>query len=180
MQLHGCEFQNGDCRRGGGGYPAPATFYAQDLSNGGPAGRYDGLAMDVLAEAITAIGIGHKAGFQSYNLAGPDDAGASLDDFVDWMIDAGCAIERIATCDEWLSRFETAMLSLPEAQRQESMLAILGPYRHVQVAMGSSQLPARRFREGCAAAGLPIGPVSAALIGKYVADLRCLGWLRDA
>ena len=158
---------------------APATFYAQDLSNGRPAGRYDGLAVDVLAEAITAIGIGHKAGFQSYNLAGPEHEGASLDDFVDWMIDAGCAIERIATYDEWLSRFETAMLSLPEEQRQESMMAILGPYRHVQMAMGSSQLPAQRFRSGCAAAGLSVGPVSAALIGKYVADLRHLGWLHD-
>ena len=55
------------------------------------------------------------------------------------------------------------------------MLAILGPYRKVQVVMGASSLPAARFRTGCGAAGLRIEGMSASLIRKYVADLRHLG-----
>ncbi|MBU6266304.1 MAG: thioester reductase domain-containing protein [Sphingomonadales bacterium] len=156
---------------------APATFYAQDLSNGRPGGRYDGLPVDLLAKAITAIGVGHKGGYQSYNLSGPTGEGSGWDEFVDWMIDAGCDIERVAPYDEWLRRFETAMLSLPEDSRAQSVLAILGPYRQVQTSMGGGGVPAARWREGCAAAGLAVGPVSAELIGKYVADLRHLGWL---
>ena len=69
------------------------------------------------------------------------------------------------------------MHSLPDESRAESVLAILGPYRRVQVAMGSAKLPAARFRHGCEAARLAVGPVSSGLIRKYVADLRHLGWL---
>ena len=97
-----------------------------------------------------------------------------LTEIVDWMIEAGCGIERIDRYDEWLSRFETAMHALPEEQRQESMLAILGPYRQPQRAVTQSFLPAERFRTATEAAGFAIPQLSAELIKKYVADLRHL------
>jgi fatty acid CoA ligase FadD9 len=156
---------------------APATFYAQDLSQGRPDARYDGLTVDFLADAITAIGLADEEGFHSYNLSGGDGEGHSLDDIVDWMVEAGCAIERIDRYDTWLSRFETAMRLLPEEQRQASMLAILEPYRRPQRAVTGSLLPADRFAVASDAAGLAIPPVSAALIGKYVSDLRHLSLL---
>jgi fatty acid CoA ligase FadD9 len=158
---------------------APATFYAQDLSNGRPEGRYDGLAVDFLAEAVTAIGAEQTEGFQSYNLAGKGDGGASLDTIVDWMVAAGCPIERIEPYDEWLTHFETAMHALPEEQKQESMLAILGPYRRPQSAGRGGAMPAEKFQSGCREAALPIPHLSEALIRQYVAGLRHHGLIAE-
>jgi fatty acid CoA ligase FadD9 len=154
---------------------APATFYAQDLSGGRPKARYEGLAVDFLADSITAISAGDPEGYHSYNLSSPhEDGEASLDSFVDWMIDAGCAIERVEKYDEWLSHFETAMLALPEEQKQESLLTLLEPYRQPQRAATRSNMPADRFVAATRAAGYEIPQLSAELISKYVADLRHL------
>jgi fatty acid CoA ligase FadD9 len=151
---------------------APATFYAQDLSNGRPEGRYDGLAVDFLADAITAIGADGTEGFQSYNLAGGHEVGASLDSIVDWLVAAGCPMERIEPYDEWLSHFETAMNALTEEQKQESMLAILGPYRRPQAAGTRAVMPAEKFQSGCREAGIAIPQLTQSLIQQYVAGLR--------
>jgi fatty acid CoA ligase FadD9 len=153
---------------------APSTFYAQDVSRGRPQARYDGIAVDVLANCITAIGARQAAGFHSYNLSSAHENAVSLDNFVDWLVTAGCSIERIDNYDQWLGRFETAMQALPEAKRQESMLAILGPYRKPQAAVLKSVLPAKRFQQAASAAGFEIPPLSSTLIGKYVSDLRHL------
>jgi fatty acid CoA ligase FadD9 len=153
---------------------APATFYAQDLSQGRPRARYEGFTADFLAEAITTIGGRNAEGFHTFNLGSPHDDGASLDTFVDWLNDAGCKVERIDRYDEWLSRFETAMHALPEEQRQQSMLAILGPYRHPQMAAAKSQLPNERFCTALEAAGMDMPHLSTGLIAKYVGDLRHL------
>jgi fatty acid CoA ligase FadD9 len=153
---------------------APATFYAQDASAGRPRARYDGLSVGFLAESITAIGARQTQGFHSYNLAGSSDEAVSLDDFVDWLIQAGCRIERIDRYDAWLARFKTAMRALPEAQRQQSMLAILEPYRHPQRAVTKSLLSAQKFHAASQAAGFDTPQLSSGLIEKYVADLRHL------
>jgi fatty acid CoA ligase FadD9 len=83
-----------------------------------------------------------------------------------------CNIERINSYREWLTRFETAMNALPEEQRHQSVLTIMGPYRHPQTAVAKSFLPVERFRSAAEAAGHPIPRLSAAIIHKYVADLR--------
>jgi fatty acid CoA ligase FadD9 len=153
---------------------APSTFYAHDSMGGRPRARYDGLTVDFLAESIAAIGARDAEGFHSYNLSSPHDDGISLDTFVDWLIEAGCRIERIEKYDEWLLRFDTAMRALPEEQRQASMLAILGPYRRPQTPVAKSRLPADRFCAASEAAGFDIPHLSAELINKYVADLRHL------
>ncbi|MGE3691718.1 MAG: carboxylic acid reductase [Novosphingobium sp.] len=153
---------------------APGTFYAHDLSQGRPLGRYEGFTVDFLADAITAIGALGKQGFYSYNLASPHNTGSSLDDFVDWMIEAGCAIRRIDNYGEWLSRFETAMLSLPEEQRAQSMLAILGPYRQPQAVAGKSVMQVERFCNALHDAGCEIPDFTSDVIRKYVSDLRHL------
>ncbi len=153
---------------------APSTFYAHDLRGGRPRGRYEGLTVDFIAEAITVIGDRDTRGFHSYNLGSTDDDAISLDSFVDWLIDAGCKIERIDNYDQWLTRFETAMRALPEEQKQESMLAILGPYRHPQTPSEKSIIQAGKFTAATKAAGFDIPRLSADLINKYVADLRHL------
>jgi fatty acid CoA ligase FadD9 len=153
---------------------APSTFYAHDSTGGRPRARYDGLTVDFLAESIAAIGARDAEGFHSYNLSSPHDDGISLDTFVDWLIEAGCRIERIEKYDEWLLRLDTAMRALPEEQRQASMLAILEPYRRPQTPVAKSRLPANRFCAASEAAGFDIPHLSAELINKYVADLRHL------
>ena len=156
---------------------APATFYAEDLSAGRPSARYEGFAVDFLADAITAIGLHDQDGFHAYNLANPKDDGVSLDSFVDWMIEAGVVIERIPRYSDWLARFETAMATLPDEERQHSMLTLMSPYQRPQAATAKSFLPTQRFTASAEAAGHPLPNLAAPLIHKYVADLKGLGLL---
>jgi len=154
---------------------APATFYAQNLANGRPEGRYEGFAVDFLADAITGITAALPDGFRSYNLASPHADHVGFDEFVDWMIEAGCRIERIAEYDDWFQRFETALHGLPDDQRAHSLLQILAPYRHPQHPGMGEGVPCQRFASAAAAAGCPVPHLEAGLIHKYVADLRHVG-----
>ena len=156
---------------------APSTFYARDTRAGRPRAQYEGIPVDFLAESITDIGARDSEGFHTYNLSAPYDDGISLDTFVDWLNDAGHRIERIDNYGDWLSRFETAMRSLPEEQRQSSLLALLGPFRSPQTPVAKSRLPAQRFCAALEAAGFDIPQLSAELINKYVADLRHLRFI---
>ncbi|MDR2858461.1 MAG: thioester reductase domain-containing protein [Novosphingobium sp.] len=157
---------------------APATFYAQNLSNGRPRARYEGFAVDFLADAITGISAALPEGFRSYNLASPKPDFVGFDEFVDWMIEAGCKIERIADYDDWFRRFETALQGLPEDQRAHSLLQIIAPYRHPQHPGMGEGVACRRFADDAAAAGYPVPPLGAGLIHKYVTDLRHVGLLQ--
>ena len=154
---------------------APATFYAEDLSNGRPKSRYEGLPVDFLADAIATISTHHTDGFDTYDLMSPQDGDASLDTIVDWLIESGCQIERIPSYSAWLTRFETAMQALPESRRQQSLLAILDPYRTPQFAAPSAPTPAEHFITAIASVGLTIPPLGAPLIRKYLKDFRHLG-----
>ena len=50
----------------------------------------------------------------------PHDDGIGLDEYVDWLIEAGYPIERIDDFDEWLVRFEAALRALPMRQRPDT------------------------------------------------------------
>ncbi|MFV8819397.1 carboxylic acid reductase [Haliea sp. E17] len=156
---------------------APPTFYAEDLSGGRPAGRYEGFAVDFLAEAITGIGASATSGYASYNLSSPARQGVGLDEFVDWMIGAGCAIQRLDSYAAWLQHFETAMHALPEDRQQHSLLALLSPYARPQSTQMGSQLPSARFSAAIRAGDGDIPSLSSAMIEKYIADLRYIGLL---
>ena len=69
------------------------------------------------------------------------------------------------------------MRALPEEQRQQSMLAILDPYRHPQRAGAKSSLPTGRFQAASQAAGFEVPRLSKAVINKYLADLTHLQML---
>ena len=47
-------------------------------------------------------------GFETYHVMNPYDDGIGLDEYVDWLIEAGYPVQRIADYDAWLQRFETA------------------------------------------------------------------------
>jgi fatty acid CoA ligase FadD9 len=120
-------------------------------------------------------------GYETYHVMNPYDDGIGLDEFVNWLIDAGHPIHRVADYHEWLQRFETAMRALPDRQRQHSLLPLLHNYRRPETPICGPVAPAERFR--AAVQDEKIGPdkdiphVSAALIIKYITNLHMLGLL---
>ena len=117
--------------------------------------------------------------FQRILARNPD--GIGLDEYVDWLIDAGYSIQRIGDYAEWLRCFETAMRALPDRQRQYSLLPLLHDYQKPEKPVCGSLAPTDRFRAAVQEA--KIGPdkdiphVSAPIIIKYITALKLLGLL---
>jgi glycopeptidolipid biosynthesis protein len=166
---------------------APESFYQLDADGNRQRAHFDGLPVDFAAEAITTLGTAVVDGFETYHVMNPHDDGIGLDVYVDWLIEAGYPIERIADFGEWLQRFETGLRALPDEQRQHSVLQLLLVLVHgvsdVQApkpALGSYG-PTDRFRAAVQEA--KIGPdndiphITADTITKYVTDLQLLGLL---
>ncbi|WP_099038964.1 non-ribosomal peptide synthetase [Mycobacterium neglectum] len=166
---------------------APASFYQLDADGNRQRAHFDGLPVDFVAEAVATLGTAVVDGFQTYHVMNPHDDGIGIDEYVDWLIEAGYSIDRIADFGEWLQRFETGLRALPDQQRQHSVLQML-----LMLLQGSQDLqppepalgsyaPADRFRAAVQEA--KIGPdndiphVSAPVIVKYVTDLQLIGVL---
>lgn len=147
-------------------------------SNGNSGGHYDGLPVDFTAQAVAALGDDAREGYRTFNVVNPHEDGISLDTFVDWLAAAGHPLARIHDYDEWLGRFETALRTLPDHQRQHSLLPLLHAFARPQQPLPGSALPAEQFRAAVRAAALnkenDIPQLSQDLITKYVADLRSM------
>lgn len=159
---------------------APGSFYAADLNGPRPQAHYDGLPVDFVAEAVTTIGT-QTTGFHSYDVMNPHDDGVSLDTFVDWLIEDGYRIERIDDYDGWLARFETSLKTLPDRQRQQSVLPLLHAYAKPEQPVRGALAPTEVFRAQVRASGVGVGGdiphIDAELIRKYATDLETLGLL---
>ena len=120
-------------------------------------------------------------GFETHHVVNPYDDGIGLDEYVDWLIEAGYSIQRIPDYDAWLQRFATAMRALPQRQRQHSLLPILHAYQRPEKPNRGSVWPADRFCSAVQEA--KIGPdkdiphISAPIIIKYITNLQLLGLL---
>jgi fatty acid CoA ligase FadD9 len=160
---------------------APGSFYELDAHGNRQQAHYDGLPVDFIAEAIATLGKRVVDGFQTYHVVNPHDDGIGLDEFVDWLSDAGHPIARIADYDTWLQRFETAMRALPEKQRQHSFLPLLHSFAKPQKPMRGSAAPADQFLAAVQEA--KIGPdkdiphITPQIILKYITNLQLLGLL---
>jgi fatty acid CoA ligase FadD9 len=160
---------------------APASFYETDPDGNRQRAHYDGLPVDFIAEAISTLGAQVADGFETYHVVNPYHDDIGLDEYVDWLIDAGYPIQRITDYDAWLQRFETAMRALPEQQRQHSLLPILHAYQRPEKPNRGSVWPAHRFCSAVQEA--KIGPdkdiphISAPIIVKYITNLQLLGLL---
>jgi len=157
---------------------APESFYALDPAGQRRPAHYDGLPVDFIAEAVTELR--PREGFSTYHVSNPHDDGVGLDQFVDWLIEAGTPITRIADYDEWYRRFSTAVRGLPERQRPHSVLPLLEAYRTPQTARTGVLAPVERFR--AAVQQKAIGPgdiphLSPELIVKFVTSLAVLDLL---
>ncbi|MBF6339092.1 carboxylic acid reductase [Nocardia abscessus] len=160
---------------------APFSFYRTDADGKRSRAHYDGLPVDFTAAAITVLGAAAETGFRSFDVLNPHDDGRSLDEFVEWLIAAGHRIERIADYDEWFTRFETALRTLPERQRQASVLPLLHAYRRPAPPVRGSVLSADKFRAAVGAVKIgvdhDIPQISQHLIEKYATDLKLRGLL---
>lgn len=160
---------------------APSSFYELDPDGNRPRAHYDGLPVEFIAEAIVTLGERVVDGFETYHVTNPHDDGIGLDEYVDWMNDAGYPVRRVGDYEAWLSRFETAIRALPERQRQASLLPLLHNYQRPETPICGSVVPTDRFR--MAVQDMKIGvnndipQVSREVVVKYITDLQLLGLL---
>ncbi|ORA09358.1 carboxylic acid reductase [Mycobacterium arosiense] len=163
---------------------APRSFYELDADGNRQRAHYDGLPVEFIAAAISTLGTqitDSDTGFQTYHVMNPYDDGIGLDEYVDWLVEAGYSIERIADYAEWLRRFETSLRALPDKQRQYSLLPLLHNYQKPEKPINGSMAPTDVFRAAVQEA--KIGPdkdiphVTAPVIVKYVTNLQLLGLL---
>jgi fatty acid CoA ligase FadD9 len=163
---------------------APGSFYELDAEGNRQRAHYDGLPVEFIAEAISTLGaqsLQSSESFQTYHVMNPYDDGIGFDEFVDWLIDDGCSIQRIGDYGDWLQRFETTLRALPEKQRNASLLPLLHNYQKPEKPINGSMAPTDRFR--AAVQDAKVGPdkdiphISPPIIAKYITDLQLLGLL---
>jgi fatty acid CoA ligase FadD9 len=160
---------------------APGSFYELGADGNRQRAHYDGLPVEFIAEAISTLGARVVSGVETYHVMNPYDDGIGLDQYVDWLIDAGYPIRRIDDYGDWLQRFETTLRALPEKQRAASLLPLLHNYQNPEHPISGSMAPVDRFR--AAVQDAKIGPdkdiphIEASVIVKYVTDLELLGLL---
>jgi fatty acid CoA ligase FadD9 len=160
---------------------APASFYQLDGQGNRQRSHYDGLPVEFIAEAISTLGARVVDGFETYHVMNPYDDGIGLDEYVDWLIDAGYPVERVGDYATWLQRFDTTLRALPEKQRQASLLPLIHNYQRPETPIRGSFAPTDRFRT--AVQDAKIGPdkdiphVTREVIVKYITDLQLLGLL---
>lgn len=160
---------------------APGSFYELDADGNRQRAHYDGLPVEFIAEAISTLGERVADGFETYHVMNPYDDGIGLDEYVDWLIEAGYPVARVGAYDTWLQRFDTTLRALPDRQRQASLLPLIHNYQRPETPIRGSIAPTDRFRT--AVQDAKIGPdkdiphVTSAVIVKYITDLQLLGLL---
>jgi len=165
---------------------APKSFYELDAEGKRQRAHYDGLPVEFVSESISTLAVQVAAGasdstFETYHVMNPYDDGIGMDEFVDWLIEAGYSIARVDDYADWLGRFETALRGLPDRQRQASLLPLLHNYQQPSYPVRGSIAPVERFRTAVQNAKIgadkDIPHIGAPVIVKYITDLQLLGLL---
>jgi len=165
---------------------APKSFYELGADGKRQRAHYDGLPVEFVSESISTLAVQVAAGesdstFETYHVMNPHDDGIGMDEFVDWLIEAGYPVARVDDYADWLARFETALRGLPDRQRQASLLPLLHNYQQPSYPVAGSIAPVDRFRAAVQNAKIgadkDIPHISASVIVKYITDLELLGLL---
>ncbi|MEB3984357.1 oxidoreductase, partial [Mycobacterium sp. 663a-19] len=149
--------------------------------------HFDALPVEFVAEAIATLGAQTVEGLQTYHVMNPHDDGIGLDEYVDWLIEAGYPIQRVEDFTEWARKFAAALHELPDKQQQHSPLRPLQllsrnfSYLPPLKPRRGSFAPTDRFRAAVREAKIgrdnDIPHISTPIIIKYVTDLQQLGLL---
>jgi len=108
---------------------APESFYIPNPDGSKGKGHYDGLPVDILAQAIVGVSNFDYSGYHNFDMQNYlHDDGVSLDKIVDWVESAGYPIHRIADHKDWVSRITDKLTTLPEEKRQQSVLDLMAAY----------------------------------------------------
>ena len=108
---------------------APYSFYELDDDGTRQQAHYEGMAGDVVAAAVIAVSKLDHNELRNFNVSNFNlDDGCSLDTFVDAIETYGYDIHRIRDHSDWLSRFRERLQNLPDDQKQQSALNILGAF----------------------------------------------------
>jgi fatty acid CoA ligase FadD9 len=165
---------------------APKSFYELDAAGNRQRAHYDGLPVEFISEAISTLAVqvatgDSRSSFETYHVMNPYDDGIGMDEYVDWLIEAGYPIARVPEYADWLARFETSLRSLPDRQRQASLLPLLHNYQQPSYPVTGSIAPVERFRAAVQDAKIgadkDIPHIGVPVIVKYITDLQLLGLL---
>ena len=163
---------------------APGSFYRLGANGKRQRAHFDGLPVDFVADAITTLGANVKDGFVTYHVMNPHDDGIGIDEYVDWLIEAGHPIERVDDFGQWVQRFEDGLRALPERQAQNTVLPLLLAVRKGALdfqppePMLGASASTERFRAAVRAARIgcdgDIPHVTPEVITRYATDLEVL------
>ncbi|MEZ0052669.1 fatty acid CoA ligase FadD9 [Mycobacterium sp. MAA66] len=165
---------------------APKSFYQLGADGNRQRAHYDGLPVEFVAEAISTLTEKVAAGetdttFETYHVMNPYDDGVGMDEYVDWLIEAGYSVARVDDYADWLTRFETGLRGLPDRQRNASLLPLLHNYQQPGQPFNGSIAPVDHFRSAVqdakVGADKDIPHICAPVIVKYITDLQLLGLL---
>jgi fatty acid CoA ligase FadD9 len=156
---------------------APKSFYQLTPDGSRQNAHYDGLPVDFIAAATVGIGAEPHRGIRTFHVLNHHvNDGMSLDQFVDWIEEAGYPVKRIPNHSEWLRQFEARLRALPEEKRQRSSINVLSSLGHPYPAH-ERMFGSKHFQE--AVRKLPVGPdvphLDQAFILKCLDDMRRLG-----
>ena len=158
---------------------APYSFYKLSKQGEKQSAHYDGIPVDMVSASVVGVSDNEDNGHQNFNICNyHHDDGCSLDSFVDCIESAGYPVTRIEKHSDWLVRFKEKLNNLPEAQRQQSALEILGAFAK-PLPIASSPMGCDHFKS--LVENLAVGPsvpnLSEAYIHKCLDDLVRLGMI---
>ncbi len=149
---------------------APGSFYELDADGNRQQAHYDGLPVEFIAAAISTLGTqitDSDTGFQTYHVMNPYDDGIGLDEYIDWLVEAGYSIERIADYSGVAAAVRdlaacpagsaapvlaaAAVAQLPEAGQADQRLD--GTHRCVPCGGAGSENRSRQRHSACLGAG---------------------------
>ena len=159
---------------------APESFYIPQGDGSRSKAHYDGVPVDVVASVVAGVSDDTASELKVFNVRNyHDNDGVSLDSFVDWIKSAGYSIEQVCNYKDWVTCFEQKLENLPDNQRQNSFLDLMGavrdPWPPKMIVQDSSQFQTLVH-------GLPIGDVphlSEAWVHKCLDDMRRLGLIGE-
>lgn len=150
---------------------APSSFYTHD----GDRAHYDGLPVDVVAQAITSLTHrDQRTTFATFHLVNPFDDGISLDRMVHWLIEMGVPLIRIDSYGEWLHRFTAALNALDKDDKRPSVLPLLEGFSQPEEPAHGSLIGSPELTAALSAAGsdATLSVLTPDFIRKCVEDLE--------